>query len=144
MDEKLIEAYRTTDYRVRLPRGGWVSIRVDAAIPEELLPWTGKYAWAFITAWNPRSEVQPRTQNRAAQQSLLVAIRELRQTICVRPGMGVGENWREPSFFVVGPDLFETDRFAQQFRQNAYVHGLGTSPARLRLTGGSTPHGQAG
>jgi hypothetical protein len=45
---------------------------------------------------------------------------------------------------VIGPELEEIDGLAQQFRQNAYVHGLGAGAARLRLTTDKPPHGQAG
>jgi uncharacterized protein DUF3293 len=144
MDKTLLTAYRTTDYRVRLAPGGWASIHVDAALPASLLALIGNRSWAFITAWNPGSQPQPRAQNHAAQQNLLAALREVPRTVFIRPGLGVGIDWREPSFFVVGPDLNDIDRLAQQFQQCAYVHGLGKGAARLRLTSDRAPHGQAG
>lgn len=144
MDNSLIATYRAADYRVRLPKGGWASIRVDATVPAALRAWIGPHNWAFITAWNPFSQVQPRSDNRAAQHALLAALRKLRNTLFIRPAIGVGREWREPSFFVVGPLLAEMDGLAQQFRQNAYVHGLAEGYARLRLTGDEPPRGQAG
>jgi hypothetical protein len=144
MDNSLIDVYRTTDYRVRLIQGGWVSIRVDAALPTPLHPLIGERSWAFITAWNPGSQTQQREQNHAAQQALLVALRKLPRTTCIRPGVGVGDAWREASLFVVGPNLADIDELAQQFQQNAYVHGLGLGYARLRLSSDRPPHGQAG
>lgn len=140
----LIAAYRTTDYRVRLPQGGWASIYVDAALPAPLHALIGERSWAFITAWNPGSQALARAQNHAAQQALLASLRELPRTTFIRPGLGVGEDWREASFFVVGPDLADIDALAQQFQQNAYVHGLGKGYARLRLSSDRPPHGQAG
>jgi hypothetical protein len=144
MDNSLIDVYRSTDYRVRLTRGGWVSIQVDAALPASLHPLIGERSWAFITAWNPGSQAQPHAQNRVAQQALLVALRRLPRTTCIRPGVGVGDAWREASLFVVGPNLADIDELAQQFQQNAYVHGLGHGYARLRLSSDRPPHGQAG
>jgi hypothetical protein len=144
MDNSLINVYRAADYRVRLTQGGWVSIQVDAALPASLHPLIGERSWAFITAWNPGSQVQPRAQNHAAQQALLVALRGLPRTACIRPGLGVGDAWREASLFVVGPNLADIDDLAQQFQQNAYVHGLGNGYARLRLSSDRPPHGQAG
>lgn len=144
MDNSLIDTYRSADYRVRLAQGGWVSIQVDAALPTTLHTLIGERNWAFITAWNPASQVRPRTQNHAAQQALLLALRQLPRTTCIRPGLGVGGAWREASLFVVGPNLAEIDELAQQFQQNAYVHGLGQGYARLRLSSDRPPHGQAG
>ncbi|WP_233843094.1 DUF3293 domain-containing protein [Dyella sp. 2HG41-7] len=143
-DSALIAAYRATDYRVRLARGGWACIRVDAPLPSSLLTMIGMNSWAFITAWNPFSQILQRAQNHAAQHALLAALRKLSGLISIRPAVGVGEGWREPSLFVVGPTLADTDALAQQFRQNAYVHGLGDGYARLRLSSDSPPHGQAG
>ena len=36
MDERLLAAYLATDYRVRLARGGWASIRIGAPLPAAL------------------------------------------------------------------------------------------------------------
>jgi hypothetical protein len=143
-DDALIAAYRSTDYRVRLARGGWASILVDAPVPASLLALIGLRSWAFITACNPFSQVRPRQQNHAAQHALLIALRKLSATAAIRPAIGIGQGWREPSFFVVGPELAETDALAQQFQQNAYVHGLADGYARLRLSSDRPPHGQAG
>ncbi|GLQ97434.1 DUF3293 domain-containing protein [Dyella mobilis] len=144
MDNSLIDTYRHADYRVRLTRGGWVSIHVDAALPSTLHTLIGERNWAFITAWNPGSQPQPRAQNHAAQHALLASLRRLPRTIAIRPGIGVGGAWREASLFVVGPNLADIDELAQQFQQNAYVHGLGLGYARLRLSSDRPPHGQAG
>jgi len=144
MDNSLIAVYRNTDYRVRLAQGGWASIHVDAALPAPLHALIGKHSWAFITAWNPGSQAQSHAQNHAAQQALLAALRGLHRTIRIQPGIGVGGEWREASFFVVGPELADIDALAQQFRQNAYVHGLANGYARLRLASDRPPHGQAG
>jgi hypothetical protein len=144
MDNALIDAYRSTDYRVRLTRGGWASIRIDAPLPAILLGLIGAHSWAFITAWNPFSQALPHHQNRAAQQALLAALHKLQSTRLIRAAVGLGRNWREPSLFVVGPSLAETDTLAKQFRQNAYVHGLANGYARLRLSSDQPPRGQAG
>jgi hypothetical protein len=134
MDEALLAAYRDTDYRVRLTRGGWATIRIDQPLPSALRPMAGPHPWAFITAWNPRSEPTPRPQNRAAMRSLLEALRAAPGTVVIRPGLGSGSAWAEPSLWVVGLDTTVIDAFAQRFRQFGYVHGQGPAPAQLRLT----------
>lgn len=133
MDDVLLAAYRASAYRVRLAGGGWATIRIDAPLPEALTPHVGRHPWAFITAWNPCSQPLPRSINRRSQHALLEALRALAATVAVRPGCGVGvDGWHEPSLFVVGPDPGEMDMLAHRYGQNAYVHGHGDQPARLR------------
>jgi len=144
MDDALLAAYRNTDYRVRLAQGGWATVRVDAPLPTALLTLIGGHSWAFITAWNPLSQPQSRRQNHAAQHALLTALRRLPATVALRPAIGVGPDWREPSVLAIGPALAQTDALARQFRQNAYVHGLADGYARLRLSSDQPPRGQAG
>jgi len=135
MDDALLAAYRATDYRVRLARGGWVTIRIEQPLPPELQAMAGNRPWGFITAWNPRSASTPRPQNRAALGELLIALRTLPETTAIRPGLGIGSNgrWAEPSFWVAGPETASLDPLARHFGQFGYVHGQGTSPALLRL-----------
>lgn len=133
MDD-LLAAYQATDYRVRLARGGYASIRVGHALPAELQPIVDGHHWGFITAWNPESQPLPRQPNRHAQHLLLRALRGEPGTIAVYAAMGVAGDgqWREPSLFVVGPELQQLDPLAQRFGQNAYLHGHGDGPAVLR------------
>ncbi len=132
MDE-LLGAYQTTDYRVRLARGGYASIRVDRPLPSGLLSLVGSKHWGFITAWNPESQPLARQANRRAQRMLLRALRE-RPGTSVHAAMGVSADskWKEPSLFVVGPGIQQLDPLARRFRQNAYLHGQGEGLAALR------------
>ena len=133
MDERLLAAYLATDYRVRLARGGWASIRIGAPLPAVLAALTGEQPWGFLTAWNPGSSPLPRQTNRLAQRALLAALRELSDTAWIRAGLGVGTGWREASLFVTGPGTATLDALAQHFGQHAYVHGPGArAPALLR------------
>jgi hypothetical protein len=133
MDDALLAAYRASAYRVRLTGGGWATIRIDEALPDALAPYVGRHQWAFITAWNPGSQPVARSINRRSQRTLLEALHALAATVVVRPGCGVGtDGWHEPSFFVIGPGLGDMDILAHRYEQNAYVHGEGAQPARLR------------
>lgn len=134
MDAALLPAYRATDYRVRLPRGGWATIRINASLPAALHALIDVWPWAFVTAWNPRSRLVPRDANRRAQRELLAALRALPETAAILPACGVGpDGWREPSLFVIGPDTDRLDALMHQHGQNAYVHGHGRDVAMLRL-----------
>lgn len=133
MDDSLIAAYRSTDYRVRLSRGGTVSIRIDQPLPATLLELAGERPWGFITAWNPGSRPQSRAENRSAQRELLRCVRGL-ACDCVVAGVGVGSRgWRENSLFVVGPTMESLDVLARHFGQLGYVHGQGAAAAQLRV-----------
>jgi len=132
MDERLLAAYLATDYRVRLARGGWASIRIGAPLPAALAALTGARPWGFLTAWNPGSSPRPRQTNRQAQRALLAALRELPDTAWIRAGHGVGTGWREASLFVAGPGIATLDALARRFGQNAYVHADAHGPALLR------------
>lgn len=134
MDDTLLAAYRATAYRVRLALGGWATIRIDEPPPIALSEFIGEHTWAFITAWNPFSRPASRSANRLAQRELLMAVRGLSATLLVKPGCGTGPaGWCEPSLFVVGPNIASLDGLAHRYRQNAYLHGQGALPARLRL-----------
>lgn len=133
MDERLLAAYLATDYRVRLARGGWASIRVGAPLPAALAALTGERPWGFLTAWNPASSPLPRQQNRQAQRALLAALRELPGTVEIRAGVGIDAGWREASLFVIGPGVAALDALARRFGQHAYVHAPNArAPALLR------------
>jgi hypothetical protein len=134
MDDALLAAYRRTDYRVRLHRGGWASIRIDTPLPASLQALTGSRPWAVITAWNPRSRMRPREDNRRAQHALLNTLRAQPSTLAIHPACGVGlDGWHEFSLFVIGPSITTLDMLANQYKQNAYAHGHGSEPAHLRL-----------
>jgi hypothetical protein len=135
MDE-LLAAYQATNYRVRLARGGYATIKVDRPLPVDLLPLVGAHSWGFITAWNPLSQPISRQLNRQPQRLLLRALRECPGTAAIYAALGVGSEgpWKEPSLFVVGPEIGQLDPLAQCFGQNAYVHGRGDGPAFLRWT----------
>lgn len=136
MDEALLAAYRATDYRVRLARGGWATIHIDQPLPAELSKLARDLPWGFITAWNPFSKPATRPDNRIAQRALLAALRALPETVVIRAGMGASRSgpWKEASLWVAGPGLPAFDALARRFGQVGYVHGEGPTPARLRLT----------
>ena len=133
MDEALVEAYRTTRYLVCLDGVDWAELRVDQPLPDALQALVGERCWGFITAWNPRSLPREKSLNLAAQRELFAALKDL-PDCHVLPAIGIGTNgWSEPSLFVTGPVPAMLDTLANEFEQNAYVHGQGVSPAQLRL-----------
>ncbi len=132
MDSDLRAAFEATDYRVRLARGGWATIRIGEALPAPLHAATGARCWGFVTAWNPQARARDRRRNRAAQHQLLESLRGLPDIVAIRPALGAATVWREPGLFVIGPDTSALDRLARHYRQQAYVHGQAGGRARLR------------
>jgi len=133
MDEGLLAAYQATAYQVRLNDGRRATLRIGEPLPASLHPMVGNRPWGFITAWNPASQPRPRQQNRMAQRQLLRTLREW-PGIRLHAGVGAGpDGWQEPSLFVIGATPEQLDPLALCFGQNAYVHGMGTGAAMLRL-----------
>jgi hypothetical protein len=136
MDERLRAAWLDTDYRVRLPCGGWAAIRIGMPPPPALRAAIDGRPWGYLTAWHPHARQRPRPANRAAQRRLLDELRAL-PGVSVRPGVGVGRSgWREPSLLAIGLDRDGLDELAGRYRQSAYVLGHGTAPAQLRILAG--------
>jgi hypothetical protein len=132
VDDDLPARFQATDYRVRLPRGGWATIRIGEPLPPALRALAGPQPWGFVTAWNPRSQACSRPRNRDAQRRLLAALQASPSTVAIRPALGVGKDWREPSLFVTGLDTAALDALALRHGQLAYLHGESGDPARLR------------
>ena len=136
MDERLLATYRRTDYRVRLPGGGTVCLRVDAPVPAELQPWIGTAPWGLITAWHPGSQPAPVAVNRAAQRRLLAALLAEPGTRRILAAAGVGaDGWREPSLLAIGTAQASLRRLALAHDQLAYLAGTGMGPVQLMWTG---------
>ncbi|WP_254063387.1 DUF3293 domain-containing protein [Rhodanobacter sp. L36] len=134
MTEDFTTAYNGTDYRVRLSRGGYATIRIGAPLPPALREHVGTQPWGFITAWNPHGLRQNRLANRVAQRQLADALKALPSTVAILPAVGVGDAWQEPSLFVVGPDVASLNAFAVLYEQLAWVYGDDLGLARLRWT----------
>lgn len=130
--ESIRRAWLATDYRVRLARGGYASIRCGRPLPTQLLAMLSDRhdPWGYITAWNPASVRQPLARNRARQRSLCQALRS--DGYSPVPGIGVGTgDWREPSLFVPGIRYDALDALARRFGQLGVLRGIGAGPAEL-------------
>lgn len=132
MDERLLAAYRATVYGVRLTQGGRAAIRIGEPLPDTLHSLAGHHPWSVVTAWNPASQPQHRTVNRAAQRRLLATLKRDPQTLAVVAANGAAAGWHEASLFVVGPDIAAMDALLAPYGQYAYVAGVANGPAMLR------------
>jgi len=132
LPESIRRAWIETDYRVRLPHGGYVSIWCGRPLPSQLLALL-RHAddpWGYITAWNPAGVRLPLASNKIRQRRLRDELKGDRHPHF--GGVGVGpSNWREPSLFVPGITHTQLDAMARRFGQLGVVRGTGAEPAEL-------------
>lgn len=123
---ELEAAYRATRYQVFLP-GGALELSIGEASPR-LAAWLkteGVNSWAILTACNPHSERLSDQANAERQSALEVALLERGFEPYAGENTAPMADWpAEQSCLVPNISLAEALGFAQQFEQNAIVHGL--------------------
>jgi hypothetical protein len=133
LPESIRRTWTETEYRVRLPYGGFASIRCGLPLPVPLLAML-RHAddpWGYITAWNPAGVRLPLDANKVRQQRLRDELKADRHRLV--GGIGIGPNdWREPSLFVPGMSYAQLDDMARRFGQLGVVRGTGAGAAELR------------
>lgn len=132
LPESIRRVWTETDYRVRLPYGGYAIIRCGAPLPVPLLAMLRRSddPWGYITAWNPAGVLLPLATNKIRQRRLRDELKGDRQPYFC--GVGIGpSDWREPSLFVPGMTYAQIDAMASQFGQLGVVRGTGAGPAEL-------------
>lgn len=119
----LIKAYREAIYKVYTDdqeitfQVGKVSAELVA-----LMTFWGVETAAFMTAFNPFSELLDLQENESRQQKMWAEI----EVTCpkVFPGMGqdlLGEWPHEPSLLALGISIEEAERVADRYEQNAFI-----------------------
>jgi hypothetical protein len=132
---ELLEAYRRTRYRVDADPP--FHLRVDVASPSlaALMARAGVRSAAFVTAWNPCSEVISDEENRRAQAKLHAEIETLGCAII--PGFGEWENAPEsgePSVLVLGIGEASARELGRRYRQHAILFAEDDAVPRLIAT----------
>jgi hypothetical protein len=133
ISDALRRAYLDTSYRARAPQGV-ITIRIGETLPalDALLDAAGVRTWAFVTAWNPRSQRVPLAANEAAQRRLREHVAAAGWTSYVGAGVPARADWDpEPSLLVLGVSLDAARSLGEAFEQNAIVAGERGGPARL-------------
>lgn len=133
LPESILRAWRETDYRVRLARGGYASIFCGRPLPPALAALLARAddPWGYITAWNPAGVALPRARNRMRQRRLRVALAHAGHRCWAGIGVGQTGGWREPSLFVPGLSYAQLDALAREFGQLGVVRGTGAGAAEL-------------
>ncbi len=125
------EYRRTTYCAFTTPRrpvcfhAGSRSARLDALLDRE-----GADRWAFITAWNPGSQVRPQRENDRRQAELMARLKAYRTII--GEGRGRDGAWPpEPSVLVLGITASKAMQLGMRFGQLAILVGRRGQSARL-------------
>lgn len=123
IDQSLLQAYLDTVYKVENPP---LSLRIGQpnADLETLLQQYGVQHWAFITAWNPKSQMLTPKENERRQQKLEKLL-EKAGYACFR-GYGIGANasWPpEESVLILGISREEALALGRHWQQYAIVAG---------------------
>jgi hypothetical protein len=130
--QKLIQNYKETLYSV----DGLIDpIQIDHKHREldHLLVEKSVTTWAYITAWNPKSERRDDSVNFAANEKLKQDIRAMGYETSPGVGRDHHETWHEDSFLVLGISKEEAIELGKKYEQNAIVVGKLNQPAELVL-----------
>lgn len=132
----LVTAYRNSVYVLRpcaLSGGEALTFKVGVAEPtlEARLARAGVSHWAFLTAWNPRSQKTSREENLARQHRLVAELTA--RGFHPLPAEGRAEDgaWSEESLFVPGMNRVQARELGRAWEQNAVVVGERGEPPRL-------------
>jgi hypothetical protein len=121
MKQELFEAYLKTKYVV-FHSEIVIEIGKRNFLVEELLKKNGCNECAFITAFNPFSQLLTDDENLKRHQELLNLVKEYR--FFEGEGRGEDSSWKpEKSLFILGIDREKAIIIGKYFEQNAIVYG---------------------
>lgn len=128
-------AYRATTYQLSV-NGQQVPVRVGETASALVVPLAaiGATRWAFITGWNPRSEILTAAENARLNAQLFQSLR----SCAYAPAIALPDDaaWpREPGFVIFDMALPELLGLAERFGQNAIVVGQGGDAPELLWVG---------
>ncbi len=130
----LDEAYTNTDYFVKgLSKP--LKVNETCSLLDALLEQYQKTTFAYITAWNPKSQEIPMEENLARNIHLLSELDKLAE-LKVIPGVGRSTDgfWEEESFLILGITKENAHSLALQFEQTAYLWGEKSGRVNLVFT----------
>jgi Protein of unknown function (DUF3293) len=125
----LKEAYRKTRYTI-FNRPFVIEIGKHCQTLDEQLQKHAAVEWAYITAWNPYSNVLSQEENDSRHQLLMASVKDYPHW--EGEGIGTDSNWQpERSLLVLGISRKEAISIGKHFEQNAIVYGRIGEPAEL-------------
>jgi hypothetical protein len=129
----LLEAYQGTSF-MAIVNGQVLSVRLDkrCADLERVIREHGAQSGVFITAYNPRSELQSDSKNQTANLELERILRQ--RSLHFFAHVGRNGPWSEQGFFVLDLEPDAALALTENFGQFAVVILRPGDVAKLRLT----------
>ncbi|MFN7119775.1 MAG: DUF3293 domain-containing protein [Saprospiraceae bacterium] len=123
IDQSLLKAYEETIYQVLEPPIS-IQINMPNADLAAFLRAHDARTWAFITAWNPKSQLLSPQENNQRHTELVKRIKKGSYPFFLGKGIGKDANWEpEVSLFVLHISKMEALQVGRYFEQNAIVFG---------------------
>ena len=132
--KELIQAYEDTDYCVSCVLPFVLKIGKESKELRDLYDKYGYQTAAFLTAFNPYSELVTATQNEAAHKHLMEDL--YKKSVMVLEGVGQDSKKEWPpeiSVLVLGLTMGDARDIGKKFRQNAFVWADAGAVPRLVL-----------
>jgi len=123
LSEELLNAYKATTYRVSDPE---FDIRIGKLHPslDRFMEKSGHSTWAFITAWNPKSQELSIDENRARSQALTDRLKSHELSVYNALGIPDKGDWTpEESLLILGIPRKQAIELGEELVQNAIVFG---------------------
>ncbi len=122
---ELWEAYRRTEYRIGPPFNCVLKVDQQAVgLPDG--------PWAYLTAWNPKSEQLPRLENKRRQFELESLLCDEQVQIFVGVAHDPSSEWPdEEGVLVLGLSQHRALEIGREFEQNAILVGVGNGLVQL-------------
>lgn len=135
ISEALMLAYRNTTYSALTPVGE-LTLRIGEKRSEldALLRSCDATSWAYISAYNPGSNIVSERQNQSAQLELHAELERESQTVFSGMALSDSGDWpAEPSLLALGLTVERAADIAVRFGQNAIVVGVIDGEAKLLM-----------
>lgn len=133
LDQRLLQAYRETVYQVLNPDIA-IEIGVANSTLNHFLQQMNARTWAFITAWNPRSQLLTLEENKQRHQAFVEMVEKAGYLYFEGKGVGTNTNWEpEKSVLILNISKENALRIAGYFDQNALVFGVIHKPPQMLL-----------
>jgi len=134
IDQQLRDAYLATIYEVK-HLGLQLQIGEENRDLEEFLIDNNVFSWAFISAWNPFSQLLPPSENEKRHTDLIDFSKNKQWVFAEGFGVPPNKGWTaEKSLFILDISKIEAIDLGKQFDQNAIVVGrLGKGPELIFL-----------